>query len=104
MRHGVQNGPFTPEPMLHISKIFFGHFSRSNKKDHIYHLLMGMCVFFLSLWGSEVVLRRFDCSALLFIPNESKKKKTFIPYIYNASNKEPFLDSQRNVIKSTFPQ
>ena len=34
-------------------------------------------------------LIRFVCSALRFIPHEPSKK-TLIPYIYNASNKDPF--------------
>ena len=38
----------------------------------------------------EVVLVRFVCSALRFISHEPRKKKTLIPYIYNASNKNPF--------------
>ena len=52
----------------------------------------------------EAVLVRFVCSALRFISHEPRKKdrssrdsfpmnrekKTLIPYIYNASNKDPF--------------
>ena len=38
----------------------------------------------------EAVLERFVCSALRFIPHEPRKK-TLISYIYNASNKDPFL-------------
>ena len=37
----------------------------------------------------EAVLGRFVCSALRFIPHEHRKK-TLIPYIYNASNQGPF--------------
>ena len=37
----------------------------------------------------EAVLGRFVCSALRFIPHEPRKK-TLIPYIYNATNKDPF--------------
>ena len=37
----------------------------------------------------EAVLVRFVCSALRFISHEPRKK-TLIPYIYNASNKDPF--------------
>ena len=36
----------------------------------------------------EAVLERFVCSALRFIPHEPRKK-TLIPYIYNASIKDP---------------
>ena len=39
--------------------------------------------------NSEAVLVRFVCSALRFISREPRKK-TLIPYIYNASNKDPF--------------
>ena len=35
------------------------------------------------------VLERFVCSALRFIPREPRKK-TLVPYIYNAANKDPF--------------
>ena len=57
--------------------------------------------FFLGSWGMNrsagqtnrvnrvAVLVRFVCSALRFIPHEPRKK-TLIPYIYNASNKDPF--------------
>ena len=38
----------------------------------------------------EAVLgQQFVCSGLQFIPYEPRKK-TLIPYIYNASNKDPF--------------
>ena len=37
----------------------------------------------------EAVLVRFVCSALRFISHEPRKK-TLIPYIYNASNKDSF--------------
>ena len=61
-----------------------------------------MSVFFLGSLGMnrspgqtnrvnrEAVLVRFVCSAQRFIPHEPRKK-TLIPYIYNASNKDPFL-------------
>ena len=66
--------------------------------------------FFLGLWGmnrsagqtnrprtagqtnrtnGEVVPGQFVCSTLRFIPYEPRKK-TLIPYVYNASNKDPF--------------
>ena len=57
--------------------------------------------FFLGSWGKnrsagqtncvnrEAVLGQFVCSVLRFIPNEPRKK-TLIPYIYNASNNDPF--------------
>ena len=64
--------------------------------------------FFLGSWGMnrstgqtnrvnrEAVLGRFVCSALRFIPHEHRKK-TLIPYIYNASNEGPFLKfSEKN--------
>ena len=37
----------------------------------------------------QAVLGRFVCSALQFIPHEPRKR-TLIPYIYNASNKDLF--------------
>ena len=69
---------------------------------------MTVSVFFLGSWGMnrstgqtnrvnrEAVLGRFVCSALRFIPHEPRKK-TLIPYIYNASNEGPFLKfSEKN--------
>ena len=38
--------------------------------------------------NNQAVLGRFVCSALEFIPHEPSKK-TLIPYIYTASNKDP---------------
>ena len=73
----------------------------------------------------EAILVQFVCSALRFISHEPRKKdrssrdlfvphcdlfpihrekKTLIPYIYNASNKDPFLNSPRKVRNSNFPQ
>ena len=51
----------------------------------------------------EAVFVRFVCSALRFISHEPRKK-TLIPYIYNASNKDPFLNSPSKVRNSNFPQ
>ena len=65
-------------------------------------LFLGMSVFFfLGSWemnriaeqtnrvNREAVLVRFVCSALRFISHEPRKK-TLIPYIYNASDKDLF--------------
>ena len=66
-----------------------------------YNFLRNECLFFLGSWemnrsaeqtnrvNREAVLVRFVCSALRFISHEPRKK-TLIPYIYNASNKDPF--------------
>ena len=43
--------------------------------------------------GSQTI-----CSAIRFIPHEHRKKIILIPYIYNASNKDPFKISPRKVI------
>ena len=71
--------------------------------------------FFLGSWGMnrskgqtnrvnrEAVLGRFVCSALRFIPHEPRKKKTLIPYIYNASNEGPFLKFSEKNYKSKIP-
>ena len=45
----------------------------------------------------------------LFVPHcdsfpMNREKKTLIPYIYNASNKDPFLNSPSKVRNSNFPQ
>ena len=40
-----------------------------------------------------VVVQRYDSFPM------NLEKTTLIPYIYDASNKEPLLNSQRNVIK-----
>ena len=60
---------------------------------------------FLGSWGMnrsvgqtngvnrEDVLGRFVCSALRLISHEPRKK-TLIPYIYNAFNKGPFKNSR----------
>ena len=62
-----------------------------------------MSVFFSGFMGNEselgtnklvnrkavTVLMRFVCSALRFVPHEPRKK-ALIPYIYDASNKDPY--------------
>ena len=74
-----------------------------------------MSVFFLGSWGMnrsagqtnrvnrDAVLDRFVCSALRFIPHEHRKKKTLIPYMYNASNQGPFLKFSEKNYKFKIP-
>ena len=50
----------------------------------------------------EAVLGRFVCSTIRFIPHEPRKK-TLIPYIYNASNKDPFLKFSEKSDKFKIP-
>ena len=78
-------------------------------------LLKEWVSFFLGSWGMnrstgqtnrvnrEAVLDRFVCSALRFIPHEPRKKKTLIPYIYNASNQGPFLKFSEKNYKFKIP-
>ena len=81
--------------------ILFLFMERTISNARYSNYLRNECLFFLGSWGMnrsagqtnrvnrEAVLERFVCSALRFIPNEPRKK-TLIPYIYNAFNKDPF--------------
>ena len=48
-----------------------------------------MSVFYMCSWGLGAWDKEIACT---------KKKKTFIPYIYITSNKDPFNNSSRNVV------
>ena len=92
---------FTPAPCVPTTHIV----SRSIKE---------WVSFFLGSWGMnrstgqtnrvnrEAVLGRFVCSALRFIPHEPRKK-TLIPYIYNASNEGPFRKFSEKNYKLKIP-
>ena len=73
----------------------------SNNTKFLFHQLRNECLFF-SVHGKWIAVRnkqiawtakRFSCD--LFVPHcdlfpMNREKKTLIPYIYNASNKDPF--------------
>ena len=90
-------------------------FLKSSILDEIEVYLRNECLFF-SVHGIWIAVRnkqiawtakRFSCD--LFVPHcdsypMNREKKTLIPYIYNASNKDPFKNSPSKVRNSNFPQ